>query len=761
MRIVKITTAGWTSALLVALSTHAAGAATPEPVELGPAALAVTVQLEFAVEDVRGRPLLDLGMAEVVVTQERVRQKLTALTPKSQPGHYEARYVPTSGRGGPVVLQVLRPGARLRGTEGEKLKVRVVEPLSPLARELMEVLESRPDADDFPAHASVLRFEAADNGLHHTLAVEVPLASLKIKETNGVFAGHVQILTRVRDAEGRVLHRSDVDRTLTAPSMPQVQAQRLVWTGQMHLRPGSYTLDVVARDANGGGAVVRQILFDALAATPGVRLASVALLQPMGGQIVRDGARDDDDPLFFKGEALLPTLRLKTVAGPSSRVEFFTIFYPDRTSPDPLVVRLDLMRGDEMVGSTNVKIEAPDERGEVRYAGALPIRSLAPAEYHLRLSAQQGRTIAIEEAPFTVLSGNDLPALRLENQPVALDGAAPRRVPAAGTSGTARPDSEIESVKALLRRQRFEEALLRLKKMDKDAGGGRNDVRLLTAVAFLRMGAYKDAETSARELLAKSPGDGSLEAEAHMILARAAAQAESRPVRKDSERLIAADAAYRKVLELTQDKMENAHLERAEVLYRLERPDEARAALEVLLARTDVSDAGASRARLLKDNPRCATDACLPDLAFVTTDGRRVTAEELRGKVVLLSFWATWCGPCVAAVPELRRLHAKFEGEPFVMVGVNLDRNNEVMKEFMSKNDIRWAQLTESADQLETQLGVRGIPAELLFDHEGVFVTRTTGWSERSGPQLAAHLSSAIGKAKKAQKKTAAPGPTS
>jgi hypothetical protein len=330
------------------------------------------------------------------------------------------------GPPGAVAVTVPGPGSRVRGPEGTKLNMRVVAPVTPLEAELAQLLAARPTANDFPAHAAILRFEAGAEGVHHTLAVEVPLASLRVAEENGLFAGHVQVLVRLKDADRRVLHRFHLDRTLAAPSLAQVQAQRLVWTGQVHLPRGRYILETVARDVNSGGASVRRVAFDSPEVAAGMRLGSVALLQPTGGNHARDGA-PDDDPLFLKGEALLPTLKLETVAGPSSRVEFFTIVYPDRASAEPLVVRLDLMRGGEIVASTKLKVAPPDERGEVRYAGALPIRNLAPAEYRIRLNAQQGTTVAVEEALFTVVSGSELAAMRLDNTPVVL-GGGPRPV---------------------------------------------------------------------------------------------------------------------------------------------------------------------------------------------------------------------------------------------------------------------------------------------------------------------------------------------
>jgi hypothetical protein len=188
-------------------------------------------------------------------------------------------------------------------------------PPSPLEDELAQLLLARPRADDFPAHASILRYEARMDGLHHTLAVEVPLAALRATSDGGQFSGRVQILARLKNADGHVLRRFSVDRTVSAATAAEVAAQRLVWTGQVHLHTGRYTLEAIVRDARGGGACVRRVAFDSPEAGPGVRIGSVTFLQSEGGHAVRDGA-PDDDPLVLKGERLLPALQVKTPAGP-------------------------------------------------------------------------------------------------------------------------------------------------------------------------------------------------------------------------------------------------------------------------------------------------------------------------------------------------------------------------------------------------------------------------------------------------------------
>jgi len=85
-----------------------------------------------------------------------------------------------------------------------------------------------------------------------------------------------------------------------------------------------------------------------------------------------------------------------------------------------------------------------------------------------------------------------------------------------------------------------------------------------------------------------------------------------------------------------------------------------------------------------------------PPFAVTTTDGQRVSMDDLTGKVVLLDFWATWCGPCREALPHMKEIAKKFQGQPLVVLSVSLDSDEQKWKDFITKkrNDMtavpRW-----------------------------------------------------------------------
>jgi thiol-disulfide isomerase/thioredoxin len=108
-------------------------------------------------------------------------------------------------------------------------------------------------------------------------------------------------------------------------------------------------------------------------------------------------------------------------------------------------------------------------------------------------------------------------------------------------------------------------------------------------------------------------------------------------------------------------------------------------------------------------------------LAFTPVGSTQATSmKDLRGKVVVVDFWATWCGPCVAELPALKRLYDEYHPRGLEIVGVSLDDNQAQLRKFVQDRGVRWPQVFGRASQeLRTEWGVRGIPTVFLVDRQG------------------------------------------
>lgn len=100
--------------------------------------------------------------------------------------------------------------------------------------------------------------------------------------------------------------------------------------------------------------------------------------------------------------------------------------------------------------------------------------------------------------------------------------------------------------------------------------------------------------------------------------------------------------------------------------------------------------------------------------------GTPIDWASYRGRYVLVDFWATWCGPCMRAAPDIRALYDRHHEQGFDVVGVNLDRDAEALAKYLDKENPPWVNVVgDDAKGLAEELNIRGIPALLLIDKEG------------------------------------------
>ena len=113
------------------------------------------------------------------------------------------------------------------------------------------------------------------------------------------------------------------------------------------------------------------------------------------------------------------------------------------------------------------------------------------------------------------------------------------------------------------------------------------------------------------------------------------------------------------------------------------------------------------------------------ELAGEDLAGNMVDLADLRGKVVLVDFWATWCGPCKQELPNVKDAYTKWHGKGFEIVAVSLDKKVDTLKSFIEKNEMPWPQLCDGKgweSELARQFGISSIPATYLIDQEGKIV---------------------------------------
>jgi len=139
-----------------------------------------------------------------------------------------------------------------------------------------------------------------------------------------------------------------------------------------------------------------------------------------------------------------------------------------------------------------------------------------------------------------------------------------------------------------------------------------------------------------------------------------------------------------------------------------------------------------------------AVGRAAPELTGVDLDGRPMSLIEYRGRVVLLNFWATWCFPCMKLIPHERELAARFQGQPFEIVGVNCDSDVGKARDAVARTGMTWRSFrdqTENGRAITSHWKVVGYPTVYLLDHHGTIRKR---WIGGPPPEELAHMTGVL-----------------
>ena len=116
---------------------------------------------------------------------------------------------------------------------------------------------------------------------------------------------------------------------------------------------------------------------------------------------------------------------------------------------------------------------------------------------------------------------------------------------------------------------------------------------------------------------------------------------------------------------------------------------------------------------------RATTPAAAPDFSLPSRDGGQVRLSELRGQVVMINFWATWCGPCRQEMPLLQQISARYEPLGFTLLGVNVEPDSAPAKAWLEKVPVTFPILFDRENAVSASFGVEAMPSTVLVDREG------------------------------------------
>jgi len=127
------------------------------------------------------------------------------------------------------------------------------------------------------------------------------------------------------------------------------------------------------------------------------------------------------------------------------------------------------------------------------------------------------------------------------------------------------------------------------------------------------------------------------------------------------------------------------------------------------------------------------TGSKAPDFKLQTSDNKDVTISGLKGKVVLLNFWATWCGPCVREIPDFLEVYDQYKSKGFEIIGVSLDAGEwEKVTPFVAKMKMTYPVVKGDNAVVQAYGNFNAIPTSFFIDRKGVVVHQKTGAMTKS-----------------------------
>jgi tetratricopeptide (TPR) repeat protein len=299
-------------------------------------------------------------------------------------------------------------------------------------------------------------------------------------------------------------------------------------------------------------------------------------------------------------------------------------------------------------------------------------------------------------------------------------------------------EEELVQGRSLYRQGKYEDALKSFKRANEMRDKKSAECFNWLADTYMALEAYKNVVDASDKAIEFANGDSQLLLKAYNNKGRALLELAER---KDQKKLEAAEAAFRRALGI-EGASSVVRYNLGVVLLQMNRDAEGLAELKQYV-QAQPKPFYFDLARRLIENPRRARENYAPDFSFTSSEGEHLTLDDLRGKVVVLDFWGTWCPPCVDSVPELRGLHKRYSKEPsFMLIGISSDGDEDTWREFTVKNKMIWPQYRDRDRRIQRAFGVRAFPTYIVIDHEGIVKFQSIGTSW----QRSANLDDAIRK---------------
>lgn len=128
-----------------------------------------------------------------------------------------------------------------------------------------------------------------------------------------------------------------------------------------------------------------------------------------------------------------------------------------------------------------------------------------------------------------------------------------------------------------------------------------------------------------------------------------------------------------------------------------------------------------------------AVNSRAPDFTLTDLDGNQVRLRDFRGQVVFLNFWATWCPPCRAEMPEIEAVYQQYRDQGVVVIGIDLRESPEVVRRFVEEGGYSWTFVIDTTGEVGLAYRINAIPASYFIDADGIIRAVHAGAMTRGG----------------------------
>jgi VWFA-related protein len=326
--------------------------------------------------------------------------------------HYVLSYSPTNdtydGRFRNLMVKIKKPGYDVQSRKGyyamrpDALATTV--PVRSYEAPALALLDRSPRPDAFPMLAAALSFPESERPGLVPVLVEIPSSAVAwAPQRPSGFHADFAVVVRLKNARGQEADRLSQQYALSAPAdkLEAARAGKVLFYHEANVPPGHYTAEIVAADAIAQTASVRLAEFDvASAAQDGLRLSSLMLVS-RAEKLTPAEQKDTKNPLHFGEVILYPNMGAPFRKATQQPLGFYFTAYGKQVG-NAHNATLEVVQGQRVLARTTSELAAPDAAGRIKHAGALPLTSLAPGSYSLRVSVNDGTTTQVREAPFTV-----------------------------------------------------------------------------------------------------------------------------------------------------------------------------------------------------------------------------------------------------------------------------------------------------------------------------------------------------------------------